>query len=309
LGYTLLALGVAALQLALDRGQQLDWLDSWEVRIEAGISVAALWAFGIHVATQPGTILDRRILADRNMVTGMMFITLIGVLMISTTALLPPMLERLFGYPATTTGLVMAPRGIGIMASMMFVGRIGNRFDGRVLMGIGLILAAWSLYQMSLFSPQMDYRPVITTGLVQGVGMGLVFVPLNALAFATLAPELRTDAASFFQLLRNLGGAVGVSLSVGILAHQTQVSHADIGSALTPYSTPWADGSMASVIGASGESVTAMIDGAVNAQAAMVAYVDVYRMLAWVVIGMLPLVLILRRPTPGAAAAPEMMME
>jgi DHA2 family multidrug resistance protein len=162
---------------------------------------------------------------------------------------------------------------------------------------------------MSLFSPQMDYRPVIVTGLVQGVGMGLVFVPLNALAFATLAPALRTDAASFFQLLRNLGGAVGVSLSVGILARQTQISHADIGAALTPYATPWADGSMASVIGANGESVTAMIDNAVNGQAAMIAYVDVYRMLAWVVIAMLPLVLVLRRPNVSAAPPPEMMME
>jgi DHA2 family multidrug resistance protein len=295
-GYALLALGVAALQLCLDRGQQLDWFESWEIRITAGLAAASLWAFGVHVATGTDTILDRRILADRNMVTGMFFSTLIGLLMISTTALLPTMLERLFGYPAMTTGMVMAPRGAGIMLAMMFVGRFGSRFDGRMLIVIGLLLAAASLWQMSLFSPQMDSRPIVLSGFAQGVGMGLVFVPLNTLAFATLPVAVRTDAASFFQLLRNLGGAVGVSLVVGLLARQTQVSHADLGAALTPFSTPWADGGMAAIIGESGAAVTAMIDGTVNAQAAMIAYVDVYRMLAFVTLAMLPLVLILRRP-------------
>jgi DHA2 family multidrug resistance protein len=178
----------------------------------------------------------------------------------------------------------------------MFVGRFGSRFDGRMLIVIGLLLAAASLWQMSLFSPQMDSRPIVLSGFAQGVGMGLVFVPLNTLAFATLPVAVRTDAASFFQLLRNLGGAVGVSLVVGLLARQTQVSHADLGAALTPFSTPWADGGMAAIIGESGAAVTAMIDGTVNAQAAMIAYVDVYRMLAFVTLAMLPLVLILRRP-------------
>jgi DHA2 family multidrug resistance protein len=308
LGYGLLAVGVGALQLCLDRGQQLDWFSSMEVQVEAGIAAASLWAFGVHVATSSGSIVDRRILADRNMVTGMFFITLIGVLMISTTALMPPMLERLFGYPAMTTGFVMAPRGVGIMVSMIVVGRIIGKVDARLLMTIGLTMAAGSLWAMSLFSPLMDDRPIIISGLIQGVGMGLIFVPLNTVAFATLAPDLRTDAAGFFQLLRNLGGSVGVSLSVGILARQSQISHADLGAALTPFSTPWADGGMASMLGGSGEALMAMIDSAVNAQAAMVAYVDVYRMLFWITVGMMPLMLILRKADRGAPP-PEMMME
>ncbi|MFZ4689280.1 MAG: DHA2 family efflux MFS transporter permease subunit [Polymorphobacter sp.] len=308
LGFSLLAIGVAALQLCLDRGQQLDWFASWEVRIEAGVAAAALWSFGVHVATRTGTILDRRILADRNMVTGMCFIVLIGVLMISTTALLPTMLERLLGYPAMTTGFVMAPRGVGIMASMILVGRLVGKVDARLLMGIGFVLVSLSLWWMSLFSPQMDSSPVIVTGLVQGVGMGLIFVPLNTIAFATLAPELRTDAAGFFQLLRNIGGSVGVSLSVGVLARQTQISHADIGTGLTPFSTPWADGSFAAVIGSAGDTLTAMVDGAVNAQAAMIAYVDVYRMLFWITVAMMPLLLMMRKPG-GAAPPPELMTE
>jgi DHA2 family multidrug resistance protein len=138
--------------------------------------------------------------------------------------------------------------------------------------------------------------------------MGLVFVPLNTLAFATLAPDLRTDAAGFFQLLRNLGGSVGVSLSVGILARQTQISHADIAGALTPFSVPWADGGFTAFLGATGETVTAMLDNAVNAQAAMIAYVDVYRMLFWITVAVMPMLLMLRKPG-GDAPPPEMMLD
>ena len=308
LGFGLLAVGVAALQLCLDRGQQLDWFASWEVRTEAGVAAATLWAFAIHVATRTGTILDRRMLADRNMVTGMGFAALIGVLMISTTALLPTMLERLFSYPAMTTGLIMAPRGAGIMLSMVVVGRLIGKVDPRLLMLIGLMLASASLYEMSQFSPQMDNRPLILTGLVQGIGMGLVFVPLNTIAFATLPVDLRTDAAGFFQLLRNLGGSIGVSLSVGVLARQVQVSHADIGGALTPFTTPWADGGVAAAIGSSGEVVTAMLDGAVNAQAAMIAYVDVFYMLFWITVSTMPMLLLLKKPA-GPPPEAEMMME
>ncbi len=307
-GFAMLAVGVAALQLCLDRGQQLDWFASWEVRIEAGVAAAALWMFGVHIFTSTGALLDRRMLTDRNMMTGFGFITLVGLLMVGTTALLPTMLERLYGYPVLTTGLTMAPRGAGMMASMFLVGRLIGKVDARILMTAGLAITATSLWMMSLFSPAMGEMPFITSGIVQGFGLGLIFVPLNTLAFATLAPDLRTDAASFFMLLRNLGGSVGVSLSVGILARQTQISHADIGSSLTPYSIPWADGSVARALGATGDTVMAMLDNAVNQQAAMIAYIDVYRMMFWVTVAVMPLLLFLRAPKKGEKG-PDIAME
>lgn len=304
-GFAMLAVGVAALQLCLDRGQQLDWFASWEVRIEAGVAVAALWMFGVHILTRAGTLLDRRILGDRNMMAGFGFITLIGLLMVGTTALLPTMLQGLYGYPVLTTGMTMAPRGVGMMVSMFLVGRLVGKIDARLLVGTGMALSAVSLWMMSLFSPIMDSTPFIVTGVIQGAGLGLLFVPLNTLAFATLAPDLRTDAASFFMLLRNLGGSIGVSLGVGVLARQTQISHADIGGALTPYSIPWADGSVAQALGATGETVMTMLDHAVNAQAAMIAYLDVYRLMFWVTVAVMPLILLLRPPKQGAKA-PDM---
>jgi DHA2 family multidrug resistance protein len=192
------------------------------------------------------------------------------------------------------------PRGIGMMLAMMTAGQLLGRIDARALIGFGLVLTASSLWLMSLFSPVMDATPFVISGFLQGAGLGLVFVPLNTLAFATLPPDLRTDAAGFYMLLRNLGGSIGISLTVGVLAHQTQVSHADIGAALTPFSLPWANSDIARLLGA--DAVIAMLDGTVNKQALMVAYVDVFRLMFWVACLMFPMLLLLRKPKAAGPA-------
>ena len=308
-GFATLSIGVGAMQLMLDRGQQLDWFTSWEVRLEGALCLTALWVFGVHILTRTDTILDARMLRDRNLVTSFVFIFLVGLLMVSTTALLPPMLETLFGYPVITTGLVLAPRGLGTMTAMFLVGRLIGRVDARLLMGIGLAMIAVSLWQMSGFSPGMGMQPVITTGVLQGFGIGLIFVPLSTLAFATVAPALRTDAASFYSLLRNLGGSVGVSLSVGVLARQTQVAHADLGGTLTPFSLGGADPNLARALGTTGDTVLALLNQAVNGQAAMIAYLDDFRMMMWMAIAVLPLLLILRPPAKGDGPAPHVALD
>ena len=308
-GFATLSIGVGAMQLMLDRGQQLDWFTSWEVRLEGALCLTALWVFGVHILTRTDTILDARMLRDRNLVTSFVFIFLVGLLMVSTTALLPPMLETLFGYPVITTGLVLAPRGLGTMTAMFLVGRLIGRVDARLLMGIGLAMIAVSLWQMSGFSPGMGMQPVIITGVLQGFGIGLIFVPLSTLAFATVAPALRTDAASFYSLLRNLGGSVGVSLSVGVLARQTQVAHADLGGTLTPFSLGGADPNLARALGTTGDTVLALLNQAVNGQAAMIAYLDDFRMMMWMAIAVLPLLLILRPPAKGDGPAPHVALD
>ena len=295
-GFAALGIGVGALQLMLDRGQQLDWFASWEVCIEGAVCATALWVFLVHIFTRSDTLLDTRMLRDRNLMTSFVFIFVVGLLMVSTTALMPPMLETLYGYPTVTTGFVMAPRGLGTMVGMFLTGRLIGKVDSRFLVGAGLIAVTVSLWRMSGFSPAMDMRPVIVTGLLQGFGIGLVFVPLSTLAFATVVPALRTDAASFFALLRNLGGSVGVSLSVGILAHQTQVAHADLGGAVTPFSIPGADPNIARALGATGDSVLALLNATVNGQAAMIAYIDDFRLMMWVTLLVLPMILLLRAP-------------
>jgi DHA2 family multidrug resistance protein len=233
-------------------------------------------------------------LGDRNVMTGFAFITLVGLLLVGTTALLPTMLQSLFGYPVIATGMLQMPRGIGMMLAMMGAGQILGRVDARHLIVLGLALCATAMWLMMQFAPVMGATPFMISGFLQGAGLGLVFVPLNTLAFATLAPDLRTDAASFYMLLRNLGGSIGISLTVGILARQAQVSHADIGGQLTMTDMPWADGAIGEAIGA--EAIVAMLDASVNKQAALIAYLDVFTMMFWVTVAMLPMVLLLRRP-------------
>lgn len=305
IGFSLLALAMASLQLGLDRGQQLDWLDSWEVRLEFGLALAGLWAFGVHAIATPGAIIDRQFLTNRNAMTGALFITLVGFLLVATTALLPTMLQTLFGYPVVSSGELMMPRGIGMMMAMMSAGQLlGRGVDARGMLATGFTLTGLALWGMSLFSPEQGAMPFVLTGFVQGAGLGLIFVPLNTVAFSTLPMALRTDASAIFMLLRNIGGSVGISVAVAMLQRQTQISHADIGSGITPFSQPWADPAALGAAGLGG--VVAVLDGAVTRQALMIAYLDVFRAMAFVAFSMLLLLPILR---PAKRAPPVHMPE
>jgi DHA2 family multidrug resistance protein len=166
----------------------------------------------VHLATAHDPFVDPKIFADRNFVTGLVLIFIVGIVLLASLALLPPMLSHVFGYSTITTGLVMAPRGVGTMISMILVGRLLRLVDARYLVIAGLLLTSTSLYLMTGFSPQMDSWPVISTGIIQGLGLGLVFVPLSTVAFATLEVHYRTDAASLFSLVRNLGSSIGISV-------------------------------------------------------------------------------------------------
>jgi len=295
-GFVALGVALGAFQLMLDRGQQLDWFASREVVLEAATAIGGFWIFGVHIATAREPILPLALLRDRNIVTGFAFIFLVGMLQVATSALLPPMLEQLYGYPVVTAGLTMAPRGVGTMAGMLIVGRLIGKVDARVMMLFGMILVSGSMAAMTGFSPVMGSGPFLWTGLIQGFGIGFLFVPLNTLAFATVSPMLRTEASSFYSLLRNLGGAVGVSLSVGIIARQSQIAHADLGGAVSPFSVPGADPNLARALGATGDTVLALLDRAVNGQAAMIAYLDDFTLMMWLSIIATPLIVLLRPP-------------
>ena len=165
---------------------------------------------------------------DRNFSAALVLIFIVGIVLLATMALLPPMLQNLFGYPIITVGLVLAPRGFGTMASMMTVGRLVGKIDPRLLVAFGLSLTALSLYQMTYFSLDMDYWPLITSGVIQGFGLGFVFIPLTTVAFQTLDPRLRTEASSLFNLVRNLGSAIGISIMAALLTSNMQTNHADL---------------------------------------------------------------------------------
>lgn len=294
LGFALLSTGVGALQLLLDRGEQLDWFAANEIWIELGVSVSAFWAFTVHMLTAKRPFVEPRLFRDRNLATGLILIFVVGIIVLAAMALLPPMLQRLMGYPTITTGLVMAPRGVGVMISMLMVGRLVRIVDPRILITIGISLTAWSLHMMTGFTIVMDRTPIILSGIVQGLGLGLVFVPLSTIAFATLQPADRVDAASLFSLVRNLGNSLGVSIVTSMLAHFIQINHAELAGHITPYRSEL--DSFLALGGQMSPQVMAMVDAMVNQQAAMIAYINDFKMMMIITLAALPLVLVLRRP-------------
>jgi DHA2 family multidrug resistance protein len=307
-GFAMLSLGVGALQLMLDRGGEVDWFSSPEIWIELGLAVSGFWVFTVHMMTAQNPFIEPKIFLDRNFVTGLIFIFVIGVILLASLALLPPMLSRIFGYPTTTTGMVMAPRGVGTMISMLAVGRLVRLVDARYLVVTGLVLTAYSLYVMTGFSPAMDDWLILQSGVIQGLGLGLVFVPLSTVAFATLDPRYRTDAASLFSLVRNIGSSIGISIVIVVLTHNTQVNHTDLSAAISPFNPNlWA----ASPLAAGGDpTALSRMDLLVNQQSLMISYVDDFKLMMIVTLLAIPLALILRKPrtaaSSGAPAAAHM---
>jgi len=224
----------------------------------------------------------------------------IGITLFSGLALLPPMLQSLMGLPVIETGLVMGPRGIGTMVAMILVGRLVARYDPRLLVFFGSLLMAYSLYMMTEFDIVMGTGPIMLSGLLQGVGMGFVFIPLNTLAFATITARYRVDATAMFSLVRNVGSGVGISLVTAVLANMQVVNHAELAERITLDSGPIRD--FATAQGGFG-NVLSTLNSLVTQQAAMLAFLDDFKLMMWVTLASLPIILLLRRPK--AIAPPD----
>ena len=295
-GFAYVGVAVASFQLMLDRGQSEDWFQSWEIIAEASIAGAAAWLAVLHLATARKPLFDRGLFGNRNLVTGMLFMIVIGVSTMAPMALLPPMLQQLFGYPVVDTGLMMAPRGVGVLFTMWLAGQLMGKVDTRILIVVGLVVFGVSLRQMAGFSLEMDFWPVVTAGFVQGLGMGLVFMPLNALAFATLDGRFRTDGSSLLNLFRSIGQSAGISMVTVLLARNIQTSHADLAQHVTATTIPALDLGALGRLGTISDALMASADGMINQQAAMIAYLDDFYLMSWISFAAVPLVLLLRTP-------------
>jgi MFS transporter, DHA2 family, multidrug resistance protein len=202
LGFGTLSLGIGALQVLLDRGEQLDRFGSGEILIEAIIAASAFYMFFVHTFTADEPFVRPVLFRDRNFAAGMAFIFVIGVTYLASLALITPYLQSLMNYPIVTAGLVLGPRGLGTMAAMMIVGRLVGQVDTRLLLAVGLGLTAWSLYDMTGWTPDVSQMTIMGNGLVQGAGLGFLFVALSAVTLGTLPPEQRTEGAGLYNLSR-----------------------------------------------------------------------------------------------------------
>jgi DHA2 family multidrug resistance protein len=302
-GFAMLSLGIGSLQMMLDRGGELDWFSATETWIYLFLTLTGLWVFVIHILGAEKPFLEPEMFKDRNFSVGLVFIFVIGIILLASLALLPPMLSRIFGYPTITTGLVMGPRGVGTMFSMIMVGRLVRTVDPRLLVSVGLLFTAASLYYMTGFTPQMGAGPVIWTGVLQGLGLGLVFVPLSTIAFSTIDPIYRADATSLFSLVRNIGSSIGISMVTLMLTRNVQINHADLGVYISPYNSVFTN----LLPGAAKNPVIMQqMEGLVSQQALMISYIDDFKLMMIITLCALPLAWVLRKPearpmAPGQA--------
>ncbi|HEX4117823.1 MAG TPA: DHA2 family efflux MFS transporter permease subunit [Rhizomicrobium sp.] len=227
-GFGALSVGLGSLQLLLDRGTTKDWFSSPEIVIEAIVAGIAFYLFLVHMLTAKKPFIPREIFRDRNFVGGLVLMFVMGLVLLASSALISPYLQNLSGRSVTQTGFLMVPRGLGVMFAMVFAGRLTMKMDPRVIMTAGAALLLWSLWAMTDWTPDVSEGTVSTVTFIQGVGMGLVFVPMNLVAFATLTPQMRTDGAGLTNLMRNIGSAIGVSLTTTILANSVQTIHAQL---------------------------------------------------------------------------------
>jgi DHA2 family multidrug resistance protein len=295
LGFGSLSIAIASMQVFLDRGAQLDWFSSLEILIEAVIALSAFYIFLVHTFTAEHPFVRPRLFLDRNFSVGMLFIFIIGITYLASMALMTPYLQTLMGYPVVTAGIVMGPRGLGTMVCMFVVGRLMGRIDTRLLLMIGLMLTAWAMYDMMGWTPDVSEWTVAVVGFIQGAGLGFLFVPLTTVTFATLPAEDRADATGLYNLSRNVGSSVGISVVSYLLTRNGQINHETIGSYVTATNRAFNDSTVLHMLSPWTASGRAALDQIIQFQAAIISYIDDFKLMMVLSLAAIPLVLLLRK--------------
>ncbi len=305
LGFLTLSICIACLQLIMDRGEQVGWMDALEVQIYVGLIIGSVWMYVVHSLRTPHPFLSPGMLRDRNLQLGLFFMFAVGIILLATMALLPPFMQNLMGYSVMDVGMTLAPRGFGTLLAMMVVGKVSNRVEARWLVLFGLILTAFALHLMTGFTIFVPREDIVVSGVIQGFGLGFVFIPLSTVSYVTLNPKYRAEAASLFSLIRNMGSSIGVSIAFTLFSRNMRTQHAYLTEFVTPYST-WLNLDVTPNAAVPGSStVLAMIDGEITRQAATIAYVSDFYMMMWVVLLLIPMVFFMAgnppKPAPKAA--------
>ena len=296
-GFCALAFGIAGLQLMLDRGETKDWFGSTEIVIEALVAVSGFYLFLVHMVTAERTFVSPVLFKDRNLVMGFMAMFVVGMVLLATTALLAPWLQLLGNYPVEVAGLLLAPRGVGTMVAMMIAGRLTNRMDSRIIMAFGVCLLVGSLWRLSQWTPAVNEWSLAADTMIQGAGVGFIFVPLNVVAFATLEAKLRYEATSFLTLVRSIGMSIGISIFEALITRNTQVEHA----VLAPFASPLnraiaAAPHVAQALSPATRHGVTMLNQMITYQSQVIAYNNDYWLMAIVSAPILLIVLLMRKP-------------
>ena len=311
-GIGMLAVGIGALQIVLDKGQGEDWFSSGVIVTLALLSAGTLIALIVHELTTAEPIVDLRVFKARSYAVGVFLMTVVGFVLYGSMVLLPIMLQTLLGYPPMQAGIAMAPRGIGAFFMMPLTGLLIGRFDPRKLLTTGLVVGGGTLLLMSKLNLHAGYWDVFWPQLLQGIGMSLLFVPLTTVAMDPIPRERMGNATSLFNLMRNIGGSIGIAVTGTMLGRQQQALTSLYGSRVNVYD-PAAraafDGMRGAFIAGGTDPATATtrayagLFGMVQREAAMVSFVGLFQLLGVLFLLLVPLVLIMKRPSGRSAPA------
>jgi DHA2 family multidrug resistance protein len=306
-GFIALAVGIGSLQLLLDRGEQVGWFESSEIWIETIISAAGFYYFFAHSFTTDEPFVRFEIFKDRNFASGCLFMVVIGVVLFGTMALVTPFMQNVLGYPIVTAGMLLGSRGLGTMFTMMIAPKLMAKVETRYLILVGLIFTAGTLYQMTGFTLDTPPKTIVIINIIQGVGLGLLFVPVTSAAFSTLPNRLRTSGTSINTLVRNIGSSIGISMVIANLTSKTTYMHERLTENVTPFNNALQFPDVASILNTTTDTGRAMLDAIVTQQAAVIAYANDFKLLMVLCICAMPLIFLVGkapRPVPGAKEEP-----
>lgn len=306
-GFVTLALGVGMLQMMLDRGGRLDWLESNEIVIELWLAALGLYLFVAHVLTTRTPFLDPRLFANRNFAIGILFVFVYGLITVPPLVLMPPFMQDLRGYPIDTIGLLQSPRGVGLLVAMLLGGRLTGVVGPRKLIAFGLACMIVSSAAMSGWNLDVGAWPIIWTGFLQGVGAGIILVPIQAIAFPSLEPGQRTEAAAVFNLVRSIGSSIGVSVALTLFTRTATMSRARLVEHVNPYNELLRYESLARGVDIGSAAGLAQMERAIVTQAELFAYTNDFHLLALAAVAGLPLLLLAgtgRRPAAQRSGSP-----
>jgi len=292
-GFTALGIAIGALQLLLDRGEQVGWFDANEIVVMAIVSATAFYFFLAHSLTTERPFISMEIFRDRNFNVGLMFMFVCGVMLVASMALMAPMLQGMMGYPIIDAGVLLGARGVGMGVSMLMAGRLMTVVDPRLLLFVGLSCCVASLNASIDFTPDTATRTIAWVSILQGFGLGLMFVPLNMIALSTLPVALRTQGTAMWTLIRNLGSSVGVSIVIANLTNKTIMMHALLAESVTPFNQAMADPA-AAMLDAGTETGRALLENLLTQQATIIAYANDFKLMLVMTLLCYPLVLLVR---------------
>jgi DHA2 family multidrug resistance protein len=295
-GLALLGAGIAGLQYMLDRGTSQDWFAANDIRLSAAAALVGLGGFMWHSLRRGREALfDLRIFKDRNFSIACAAMAALGLGLFGGLVLQPILLEGLLGYPIVTTGLVMAPRGLATAVAMMVVGRMVGKIDPRMLVGAGMLISALGSHLMTYYSLEVSMPWIIGPALLQGLGLGLIFVPLSTIAYATLERSRMAEAAGIYSLVRTIGAAAGISVVTTLMTRQAQVMWNELGGHITKFNPALIEYLKPLHLSPTDPQAMALVAGQIARQAEMAAMLDVFKVTTWSFLAMLPLVFLLRK--------------